>query len=355
MLVQEILDLVNWFNSEIVSRNIHTSYTNLFNKMNHNSNVNANQKQPFDDEKEALLSRLTEINLTSLSLEQIDYLKKLGVYNLLGKNGVDLVNDALYKNALDIVTATKIINENQKLINNAIANFNSLEKVLSNSFEIEDSQLDYDEIRMRIYFKDKASIDNLADFKELSNQWYTIAHGIALVTDSTPEDLRIIGAQNGSVIIDLAVASGIANIFGKILVKSLEIAEKYFRAMQEYEKWRALKLGNEILENDMKNQVEAIRKRGIEDLSNDTVDELELKKTSDGDKITALKKSIELLFDFTEKGGNIDIIASSEEDDNEEDNEDSNNENLRNLRESMSSIRELENRIKLLEQNNNDE
>mgnify|MGYP006179352477 CR=1 FL=1 len=92
---------------------------------------------------------------------------------------------------------------------------------------------------MRIYFKDASSINNLSDLKKLGSTWYDIGRGIAMTQDKSPEDFVVVGAQKGSIILELAVAARIATSVSKILLETLKVAEKVIDILKKVEELKA--------------------------------------------------------------------------------------------------------------------
>jgi hypothetical protein len=82
------------------------------------------------------------------------------------------------------------------------------------------------EILMRVSFTGNAPMSNVADFKSWGNIWYDIGRGISMAHGLSPEDIKIVGATKGSIIIELAVIASIATTTSGIILAALKVAEK---------------------------------------------------------------------------------------------------------------------------------
>ena len=352
MQITELLRLTDWFKLNIVESEIPARYTNLFNKMDINARNNNRPRQPFETEKQSLFEALKSVTLNSLTLEQISFLEQLEVTELLGIDGVNIIEDILYENNLDIATAAKKIGELSKKINTAQNTLQELETVLKKSFSTDEkNEIPDDSIMMRVYFQDGSSINNLTDLKKLGASWYEIGRGIAMAQNRSPEDFNIIGAQKGSIIIEMAVFAGLATSVSTILLAGLKVAERVIEILKKVEELKTLKLGNKKIEQELKKEAEKEKENGIKSILDAAIKQLDLNKQQEGDKINALEKSITKLIDFTQNGGAVDFVQPDEE--NESDNENDNGNEVRQqvlkLSDNVKEIRSLENKIKMLE------
>lgn len=353
MQITELLRLTDWFKLNVVEAEIPARYTNLFNKMNQNARANNNQpKKPFETEKELLFEALKTVTLNSLTLEQIGFLEQLEVTELLGIDGVKIIENVLYENNLDIATAASKVGEFSRKITAAQNTLQELETVLEKSFSIdEENEIPDDSIMMRVYFQDGSSINNLTDLKKLGASWYEIGRGIAMAQNRSPEDFNIIGAQKGSLIIEMAVFAGLATSVSTILLAGLKVAERVIEILKKAEELKTLKLGNKKIEQELKKEADSEKENGIQFILDAAIKQLGLNKKQEGDKVNALEKSITKLIDFTQKGGAVDFIQSNEEEDieNEGDNGNGVRDEVLKLNKNVKEIRSLENKIKMLE------
>lgn len=348
MQITELLRLTEWFKTNIVEEEIPNLYKNLFNKMNQNA---SNNKQPFENEKNSLFKALKTVNINLLTLEQIKFLEQLEVLELFGDDGISNIESILYENSLDIATAAKKVGEYNTTVQNSVNTINELDSTLGKSFSIEDDELPEDSVLMRVYFQEGSAMNNINDFKKLGAAWYDIGRGIAIAQNRSPEDFNIIGAQKGSVILEMAVYAGVATSVSTILLAGLKVADRVLEILKKAEEWKALKLGNKKIEQEIKKEAEKEKESGIQTILDTAVEKLQLNPQQDGDKVNALKKSITKLIDFTQKGGAVDFVQPEDEMEPEEEQNGENGmrEEMMKLKTDVQEIRKLENKIKLLE------
>lgn len=287
-------------------------------------------------------------------MEQIKFLQKLEIEDLLGEIGVQQINDVLFESNIDIANASERIREFSERINNAITKVGNLETAITENFEFDEKDEDEipdDSVLMRVYFQNDVSISNLTDFKKLSSMWYDIGRGIAMAQNMSPEDFHIIGAKKGSIIIEMAVAVGLATTVSKILLEALKVADRYLDILKKVQEVKGLKLANKQIETDLKKEALLEKESGIKSILEVALKDLKLDANQQGDKINAIEKSIIKLIDFTKNGGEVDFVQPNE--DEEYDNVV--RKEVKKLKENISEIRLLENKIKLLENKVNGE
>lgn len=349
MQINELLKLTEWFDENIVENQVPQKYTALHTTMNQNIRRNGNQPLvPFEQQKNNLVEAIKDLSYQSLSLEQIRFLEQLEITELIGKIGVINIDKILIENNLDIATATNKIKELSNIITKAQSTIKELQATLLKSFELEETEeIENNQVLMRVYFQNDVAIENLTDFKKLSATWYDIGRGIAMSQDKSPEDFNIIGAKKGSIIIEMAVVVGLATSVSKILLESLKVADRFINILKEVEVLKSLKLGNKKLALELKKEAEKERDEGTQTILNTAIEDLQLNAEQNGDKITALDKSIKKLIGFTQNGGVVDFVQPNEPEEEDENNEI--REEIQKLKTNISEIRLLENKIKLLE------
>lgn len=352
MQVFELLKLIDWFKSNIIDEGIITKYSKFSEKLTHNSNSGNNQpKQAYKAERQVLIEALEKINFNTLSIEQIDYLKKLSIAELFGEHGKRKIEQVLFENNLDIATAAKEISEYSKKLSQAQLTMNKINDALSQSFSIhENNEIPDDSILMRIYFQQESSISNMADFKKIGANWYDISRGIAMAIDKTPEDFIIIGASKGSIILDLLVATGIATTISKILLEGLKVADRTLDILKKSEEIKALKLNNRKIEEELKEEAKIAKDEGINIILIETVNQIGL-TDGQGDIKNALEASITKLVEFTQNGGQVDFVQPEPKTDGVDvtsEIKSIDRVEMDKLRENIAEIRKLESKIKLL-------
>jgi len=353
MNVIELYRLTNWVNEEIVNEKLPQKYSQLHSVLQQNTQANQ-PKAAFETQKNDLIKAISDIELMKLTKDQLSFLDELGILSAFGQHGVEQIENILFRNSLDIATAAQNIQGIMGKLNEGIRKI----KLISDGLEgciHDDSDEDIDEVLIRVSFLGDAEISNVKDFKEWGAQWHDIGRGIAMACNATPEDIKIIGAAKGSVILELLTNPQIATTIGGIIWGSLKVAEKVLDIRKKASEIRQIDLTNKQLEknaSDLEKTAGAEKETGIKNIIALQVKELSLKKNGDGEKITALEKSITNLVDFIEKGGEVDFVVPEEENAEEESSDES---CYTRIREQAQEIRSLEDKLKLLEHNNTEE
>ena len=356
MNVSELFELTNWIQTEIVNRQIPEKYQTLQQILQRNAQPNQ-QKQPFEDQKNDLIETIKTVKLSHLTKDQLEFLRKLNIAQAIGKEGIDTIEDILYKNALDISTAAQKINEIYQRLTQGIQKADQIKTglegcVIEEEYEIED------EVLVRIYFRDKASLANVTDLKKWGDIWHEIGRGIAMVHNATPEDVKIVGATSGSIVLEMATMATIASTTSFIILSVLKVVEKVLEIKRKAEEIRSLQLNNKKIALELEKEAENQIKNGAEKISTELIEKLGLKQDGEGDKVNALKRAVSDLLNFIELGGEIDFIVPEEEEvESEEDMEELEKGKIdyTKIKDTAEHIRQLEYKIKALEAPNNKE
>jgi hypothetical protein len=345
MNVAELFDLTQWIDREIKGKQIRDRYQNLQSILQANASGNRPQ-QPFENEKNELIAAISAVPLESLSTQQVDFLRKIGIGGHVGEDAVREVEDILFRNPLDPATAAQkfaeIIQEIEQGIQKSDQLQNTLTGIIPPEPELEERVL------VRVTFSNQATIANVVDLKNWSEVWYDIGRGVAMINDSSPEEVQVVGAGTGSIIIELAVVYGIAKIIAQVILEALKIAEKALDIRKKAEDIKALKLSNSKIAKELEQAAEEEKKKGI-DLITERVSKSKRKKDVDeGDKVVAFDRAVSKLVDFLERGGQVDCVLP-EEADGEAEEQAPQADEVKELRKTFKEIRLLEIRVAELE------
>lgn len=300
MDAEELAAIPVWVDREVAKRRIPRLYSTLASVLQNNANGN---RQAFEEEKNRLIEALKGVALETLSDAQSDFLtEQLPLLPHLGKSGVEEVEGILFRNSLDFQTAINEMSRISSEVQTAIEKSNQIRDALSGL--VDPYEAPEGEVLVRVVFDHAASIADIADLKKWAAEWHDIGRGIAMAVGATPKDLRVVGAQTGSIIITLATSCVIARVVASVLLKALEVAEKVQGLRKVQLEIEALKLSNTQTKDALKAQISEERKVGLEGISKDVSAGLAL----DGEKVVALEKSISKLLGFIEKGGAVDVV-----------------------------------------------
>ncbi len=363
MELQEAYQLTFWIKEHIEAAKIVQKYDALIAILNQNVNQPA---QPFEDQKLALLDAITSVNMSTLNISQIDALEILNIYQAIGKQGKETLEEVL-SDTFDIAHVVNQVTELKNELQSGIEKSNQLNTALEVIVEEEKPLLSTSQILTRVMFEEDAAVNNIVDLKDWSQKWFDIGRGFAIASGQAPEDVQIVGGARGSLILELAVlattALPIAKAINLILDSMVKFKEYQFKAIEVRRlKEDDPKLADEFEEDAVRWEDRAQRLKAdiVEEVSREIKKELpNLKKENHPE----YEKAIKNLVDFTLKGGEVDCVIPEEEEEAEaEDESDTDDtpqeviEAIRSLRTDFSKIRTAKEHLLLEHQNdpNND-
>jgi len=340
MQVTELYALTNWVNDHV--KQIPHLYTDVFNVLR--ANTEGGQQQPFEDEKEALLAALKEVPLTALSVSQLDFLKMLGVGDHVGSEAASSLEEVFSGRVMDVATAAKKIEEQINSINEGIQKSDQIHEGLA-GYALPDESAE-EEALIRVTFSDGVEISNVAALKSWSKTWYDISRGITAAHGKAPEDMRVIGAGKGSLILDLATNLEIVETVMMIILLAGAAANQITQAMKNVAELRELKIKTDLkmLESDLLRHKE----KQIDQITSQILKERGI-ELDDEEATKMLKKSVKDLVNFLVKGGDIDFVVPDKNAESEEEQNQSQMAKIKKLRESSREVRRLKHTLKMLE------
>ena len=347
MNVSELYDLTRWIEKEIIDSKIPQKYQALQAVLQQNTQPNQ-PKQPFESQTKDLIKTIKNVPLNQLTKEQLKFLAALKIKQAIGKEGVSKIEDILFRNALDIATAARKIQEILNNLNKGIQKSNQIKAGLSECIFWEEYE-ETDAVLIRVTFAGNASMSNIVDFKNWGKIWHEIGRGVAIVHDASPEDIKIIGATKGSIVIELATNPNIATTVCMIIFSALKLAEKVLDIRKKAEEIRNLELRNKQISVDIENAATEEKNKGVEQICDELKKELNIGGNNDGDKAAALNKAIKNLIDFVESGGEIDFVVPKDETEDDKEKTDVQKPEYERLKKTIQKIRTLETKLRLFE------
>lgn len=344
MNVSELFILTLWITTEIIDTQIQQKYQTLQTILQQQTQPNR-EKHSFETQKDDLINTLESVSMETLTKDQIKFLEKLNIAQAIGNEGINAIEDILYKNVIDVATSAQKLQKIYQNLNQGIKKTNQIKTGLEGCVLEEKYEAD-DNILMRVSFTGQANMSNVTDFKKWGQIWFDIGRGIAMAHGYSPEEIKVIGATKGSIIIELAVFPNIALTVSGIIFAALKVADKVLDLRKKAEEIRGLKLQNDKLSKDIEKEAEKEKNIGLEKIASNIIKKLKLKTDTEGDKVNALTKAVNNLVNFIEKGGEVDFIIPEEN--VEEDNKDKKH-NYTELRVAFQEIRKLEYKLALLE------
>jgi len=343
MTITELFHLTKWIDSHIREPDLVGLYNALQQALNQYAQPNQRGRS-FDLERQTLLEVVRQAQTTSLTQSQVAFLDALSISSYLGDEGVKNIEDVLYRNVIDVATSALEFVRIVEKLNNALSRSEQIREGLRGCIDETEPELAGD-VLVRVTFKKNAAFKNLSDFREWGKVWYEIGRGIAMAHGKTPEDVRVVGATRGSIVIELATAAMIASTVSYIILRGLTIAERVLDIRLKAEELRSMKLKNDKLANELLEAAKTEKEAGIEAIAHDAVKSLKLVKAKHGEEIAGLTNSIEQLLNFIERGGEVDFVLPEAPGENEEPDK----EDIKSLRTNYQQMRQLELKLALLE------
>lgn len=343
MQIEELHELTRWIDREITGKDIIQKFQSLHGVLD--NNIQPNQKQPFDEQRAELVEAIGDIELSELSWGQLEILEVIGIGKNVGSAGVQKIEDVLFRNAIDIAHAAEEIKKMIDDINRGQQWSNKIQEPLAEIVDEEAVEQGEHDVLVRVHFQGDAALENLTEFKDWGKAWYDIGRGIAMANNAAPEDVRVVGASKGSIIITLLAGFAIVKTVSSVILEALKVADKALDIRKKAEEIKALQLQNDAAEKALLKEADDAKTQGIDQIIQAQIAELGINAKSEGDKVTALEGSIRKLVDFTERGGQLDFVLPSEDEDIDEANRASRDE----LRLAFEELRRVESQTKYLD------
>lgn len=344
MDAQELLALTQWVEQEVVSRNIPSYYTKLQNTLQRNvQRAPQGSSQPLAPVVEQLTNALREIDFVGLTTSQRDFLIRLGIRQYLAEDGATTV-ESIVRDSPDDASRLTAIAPVVTHFNEGIARSRKIGSALDGMVSAPKSF--QEEALIEVVFREGASIGNVVELKRWANVWHEISRGIAMAANASPEDIRTVGARNGSLILTLATTYGVAKVAASVIMNCLSVVEKILQLRKLQVEIESIKLSNSKVSEELKRTIRDESSSGSGQVLRETKEELRL--NLDGEKEEALERSIRRLIDFFNRGGGVDLRIRHESDDSsgEESGEASSRARVLALTEKADGIRRLSSQIR---------
>lgn len=352
MLLEELYQLTQWIQKNIREANIVNLYQQLHKVLQ--QNTQQQPQQPFEEQKDNLQTALQQVPLQDLTTTQIHVLHVIGIGEHVGQEGYDRVEDILVRNPVDIATAANKINQSVDSLNKGIKWANEVDQRLKDIVDEHTVELDRSSSLIRVHFMRNADISDVYDFKYQGKNWYTIGRAVSRVHGKAPQDVQIVNAGRGSIVLDLLADPVIVGTITTIVLGALKGIQMIQKMMLQQQELRKLRIDTAIAEKQLsaaeKNMEEAItqvKDEAKRDIKETLEKELNLSQKAEGDQSikTDLERAVDQLVDFMARGGDVEFIPPSEPED--EDEEDAGQDEYREQR---AQIREAAEQIHALRQ-----
>ena len=274
-------------------------------------NAGGSSKVPLREHLDAVKAALFDMPVKKLSYQQADLLAEMKVEELLGEKGWRFVERTVKEGNYDPASAaTDVRREKQRLVN-SLSLFEQARQALKEVGIQGEPEYDRsDKVTVRVRFKDGVEIVNVAQLKKWTAEWYDISRGLAIAAGERPEDVEVKGATTGSLILVLGTTLTVSTIVALVMKQVAATVKLSMEIAHTLQDWKMRKLADAKVERALLDRSKGIEDRGMSDA-------LELVKEKLGGRVegeieNALKMSIEKMFSFAAKGGEVDMLPPPE-------------------------------------------
>ncbi len=326
MLIEEITQLNAWIQLNETKHGFVSKLGQLYQILN--ANVSAGQRnnqnnkiQPFADEKIQAIDAIKKIDIGELSSDQIECLNVHKAINYLGPSAAERMTEMFRDDSHDLAHITNQINEMYQVLNTTKTQIDAVSKSVSPYVEVltATEYLNQDS-RFSIVFKEGVKVGSLKDLEARSKEWSIVMHGIGVALDVPPSDFRVLGARNGSFVIDLYMAAAAIVPIGIILTRSFNLLEQFALSVRKLHEVFTLELKDpkfKEIEAEIKSTSDKYfklsKKIAAKDISKEVLDELDCDPDRREEADAHLQTSIKKILDHLRKGGDIDAFVPDAE------------------------------------------
>jgi len=367
MLLEELVNLNKWF---IEYENRYEAISKLGQLQNIlNGNVqarhpqNRNQPaviQPFTNEKKAVVEAIAKYNCSELSSNQIECLKFHNAYEKMGEKPSEYIIQIFRDEGHDLAYLASEIQLISQALNTAKAKILEAANVVTPYSEaVNKAEYLTDKARFSIIFRESVKVESLKDLEARSKEWSAIMHGLGVAFNISPTEFKVLGARNGSLVIDLYMCSAAIVPIGFILNRSLAILERFALSIRRIDEIFELDIEDPAFKH-IEEQIKATSEDyfntkkliSAKKIADEVLDNIECEEERRAEADSFLQTSIKKILNHLRKGGDLDAFVPREHIENEEARGDTNevNEAVRQIDEFRHKRIELSNDfLKLLE------
>jgi hypothetical protein len=322
MLLSEMINLDNWLKEkeslfqpiakleklkQILNSNIHSRSPN---------NRQALSIQPFSQEKNEALIALRQLRISELSKDQITCLSIYGADQHMGDAAADRLQQAFREDSHDLAYLLQQVTETHQSLSEAKAKILEAAKLVKPyAQKIQEADYLEDKARFSIVFKDGVRIETLKDLEQRSKEWSFIIHSIGLSLDIPPTEFKVLGARNGSLVIDLYMCAAAIVPIGFILNRSLAIIERFAISMKRLNAIYELDISDPVFQ-EIQDEIKATNEKyftlkksiSSKSIAKEILDEKGTPNDKRAEAETHLESAITKILNHLRKGGDLDAF-----------------------------------------------
>ncbi|HGF7194338.1 hypothetical protein [Vibrio cholerae] len=332
MLFSEMISLSKWLNDKESLFNPIQKLAALQSILNGNiaarnpNNRQVTQIQPFTEEKNLALDAIKSLSLFELSKDQIAC---LSLHNADQFMGIDAYNylESVFKNEVhDLAYLASEVKKAHTALTQAKTAINAVAQSMTPYAKlIEEAQYLEDKARFSIIFKEGVQINSLKDLETKSKEWNAIIHSIGVSLGVRPNEFKVLGARNGSLVIDLYMCAAAIVPIGFILSRSLSIIESFAMSMKRLKAIYELEIDDPAIK-EIDEDIKAISEKyfshkklvSAKKIASQILDETECPPEKRPEAESNLESAIKKILNHLRKGGDLDAFVPTEHNTNEE-------------------------------------
>ncbi len=328
MEVSQVVQLSEWLDENL--KGVMPKYSALVSVLQNNSQQPT--QQPVTQPLKELSRALADMQTSELSTLQIGVLEDMEAAKLIGKQGKAWINHRVRATTYDPATTFQSVQEGQQKLEEAQRLLREFKSSAGHIGFVDAQNLDAPTPYVfNVIFQDDASIKIVRDWKKTATEWELIIGGVTAVAGEKPEDVAVVGAQNGSIIYTLSATPIVTKILATVSKHIASIANDYLDFELKREELRRTRMMSDAIEKDLKRQEDERRAAG-KALILDAVKVIV--PDAKPEEIAKLEKAVDRHIKFSEDGGDIDFVLPPELDEESEEYDE-------DLAQTVSDVREL--------------
>lgn len=349
MNIVEVIRLSDWLKENTI--NVDSQYQTLVSVLKNNSTQPT--QQPVTEPFKELCATLSSMPTEELSTLQMRVLEELDIIDLIGRRGKEWLKQKIRLTTYDPATTFETIQGASQRILAAKQNLLEFKTAATTiGFTASTPYDEHTKYVVNVIFQGDASISNVSDWKKTAADWELIISGVAGVVGEKPEDIKVIGASNGSIIFSLSATPLVTKVLATISKHIASIANDYLDFQIKRQELERSRMMSDAIKIDLKRQEDERRKEG----KNIILEEVKrLVPTATPEEISKLTKSIDKQISFSESGGDIDFITPPDIDVEAEDFDEELAKTVQDIRVLIEDYRSETQQTKLLTMQNEDD
>lgn len=304
MLAEELLSLAEWVERHVLGAR--SEFENFCTTLEHNARQQ--NKQPVQPHFDQLSSKLMTMPVQQLSAEQRALLEKRGVLKYLAESGRAHFKRVMEQDGYDPATAAQDGRAAWQALQTLSQELTQVRNgIVGLGIEESGARRDDGSFVTRVRFTGEASISNISDLKKWAADWHVIGHGLAAAAGERPEDIQIVGASRGSIVLWISGTLLVTGALAIMARHACTVTLNVVQALSAIEQLRHTKVTNQQVEEILKENLKTVQANGKNEIVDEVIQHLGTRVNAEAR--SKLEKSVEKYLEFTQKGGEIDMLA----------------------------------------------